>query len=110
MHMPKLVSFYSLTLVNNIHWDYNFIRYYITRHLWERSYYFAGIHCWDLVAGSIIVKEAGGILLDPRTGADFDYMSRGILAASSPELAKQVLELNLKYHETTRDHPEKGGF
>ena len=48
--------------------------------------------------------------MDPRTGADFDYMSRGILAASSPELAKQVLELNLKYHETTRDHPEKAGF
>ena len=80
------------------------------RYLWEISCNFTGIHCWDLVAGSVIVKEAGGILLDPRTGADFDYMSRGILAASSPELAKQVLELNLKYHETTRDHPEKAGF
>ena len=63
-----------------------------------------------MVAGALLVKEAGGTLLDPRTGADFDYMSRGILAASSLELARQVLELNLKYHETTRDHPEKAGF
>ena len=70
---------------------------------------FPGIHCWDLVAGSLLVKEAGGLLLDPRSGTDFDYMSRGILAASSAKLAQQVLDLNLRYHETTRDHVEKGG-
>lgn len=23
-----------------------------------------GIHCWDIAAGAVIVKEAGGILLD----------------------------------------------
>ena len=68
-----------------------------------------GIHCWDIVAGSLIVKEAGGVLLDPRTGSDFDYMSRGVLAASSSELAQQVLDLKLRYHETTRDHPERAG-
>ena len=25
-----------------------------------------GIHCWDLVAGALIVKEAGGTLVDPQ--------------------------------------------
>ena len=63
-----------------------------------------------MVAGALLVKEAGGILLDPRTGADFDYMSRGILATSSSKLAQQVLDLNLGYHEAPRDHIEKGGF
>ena len=75
-----------------------------------RKLSFLGIHCWDLVAGSLLVKEAGGTLLDPRTGADFDYMSRGVLACSSPELAQEVLNLDLKYHEAPRDHVESGGF
>lgn len=26
--------------------------------------YEIGIHCWDIAAGAVIVKEAGGILLD----------------------------------------------
>ena len=69
-----------------------------------------GIHCWDLVAGALIVKEAGGTLVDPRTGSDFDYMSRGVLAASSPQLAKQVLDLNLKHHKVQRDHSTCGGL
>ena len=108
MHMPKLVSFINKQQASILlPFFHSLLK---IRYLWEISCNFTGIHCWDLVAGSIIVKEAGGILLDPRTGADFDYMSRGILAASSPDLAKQVLDLNLKYHETTRDHPEKAGF
>ena len=70
---------------------------------------FEGIHCWDIVAGCLIVKEAGGVVLDPRTGSDFDYMSRGVLVASSSELAQQVLDLKLRYQETARDHPETAG-
>ena len=75
-----------------------------------RKVIFLGIHCWDLVAGSLLVKEAGGTLLDPRTGADFDYMSRGVLACSSPELAQAVLNLDLKYHKAPRDHVKSGGI
>merc|ERR1712150_122716 len=74
------------------------------------AYAQVGIHCWDLVAGALIVKEAGGTLLDPRTGSDFDYMSRGVLATSSPQLAKQVLDLKLKYHKVQRDHSTCGGL
>ena len=24
-----------------------------------------GIHCWDIAAGAVIVREAGGVVLDP---------------------------------------------
>ncbi|VDN19208.1 unnamed protein product [Gongylonema pulchrum] len=48
-----------------------------------------GVHAWDIAASGIIVKEAGGVLLDP-TGAEFDVMSRRVLCASTPELAKAI--------------------
>ena len=67
-----------------------------------------GIRCWDIVAGGLIVREAGGCLLDPRDGSDYDYMSRGVLATATPELAQEVLALGLTYDkETPRDHDEK---
>ena len=72
--------------------------------------YFIGIHCWDMVAGALLVKEAGGTLLDPQSGLDFDYMSRGVLATSSPQLAQQVLDLKLNYSESPRDHADCGGI
>jgi len=65
-----------------------------------------GIRCWDIVAGGLIVQEAGGCLMDPRDGSDYDYMSRGILAASTPELAKAVLDLGLTYPDIPRDNPD----
>ena len=38
------------------------------------SYYEFGIHVWDMAAASVIVEEAGGILLDP-TGKQLDASS-----------------------------------
>ena len=45
--------------------------------------------------------------MDPRDGTAYDYMSRGILAASTPELAKAVLDLGLTYPDIERDHGDK---
>ncbi|VDN06032.1 unnamed protein product [Thelazia callipaeda] len=56
-----------------------------------------GVHAWDMAAAGIIVKEAGGILLDP-TGTEFDVMGRRVLCASTPELAKAIA--------STLDHVE----
>ena len=28
------------------------------------AYFEAGIHCWDIAAGALIVREAGGVVLD----------------------------------------------
>ncbi|XP_065828515.1 inositol monophosphatase 1-like [Oscarella lobularis] len=48
-----------------------------------------GIHCWDIAAGTLIVTEAGGIVMDP-SGGELDVMDRRVLCASSPELARQI--------------------
>ncbi|XP_022108753.1 inositol monophosphatase 1-like [Acanthaster planci] len=48
-----------------------------------------GIHCWDMAAGVVIIREAGGVIIDPR-GGPLDLMSRCVLAASSSQLAASV--------------------
>jgi len=66
------------------------------------SYFHFGIHCWDMAAGALIVSEAGGVVLDPSTGGEFDLMSRDILTCSSRELADQILRFLTSY-KTPRD-------
>ncbi len=56
------------------------------------AYLHCGIHCWDIVAGALIVSEAGGAVADP-SRKEFDFMSR--------RLGKQIkfcsLTLSPKY-------------
>ncbi len=54
------------------------------------AYYESGPHAWDVCAGAIIVKEAGGVVLD-MTGAPLDLCSRCYLAASSQKLADEII-------------------
>ena len=70
------------------------------------AYYEYGIHCWDIAAGDIIVREAGGVCTLP-TGKDtqwgvwsqlvlsagdgLDIMKRAILCSSSSQLASQLI-------------------
>ncbi|XP_033753789.1 inositol monophosphatase 1-like [Pecten maximus] len=60
-----------------------------------------GIHIWDVAASGIIVEEAGGVLMDP-TGSEMDYLSRGILCASSPSVATSISKI-IKPLELERD-------
>jgi len=53
------------------------------------AYFEFGIHAWDMAAGEIIVREAGGTVMDP-TGAPFDLMSGKVLCAASEGLAQQL--------------------
>ncbi|XP_077983143.1 inositol monophosphatase 1-like [Glandiceps talaboti] len=53
------------------------------------AYYEFGIHCWDYAASDIIVREAGGVVIDTEGGV-LDLMSRRVLAASSKQLADQI--------------------
>nr|XP_033791068.1 inositol monophosphatase 1 isoform X2 [Geotrypetes seraphini] len=53
------------------------------------AYFEMGIHCWDMAAASVIITEAGGVVLDA-SGGKFDLMSRRIIAASSRELGEQI--------------------
>ncbi|KAK9499861.1 hypothetical protein O3M35_002816 [Rhynocoris fuscipes] len=64
-------------------------------------YYETGPHIWDIAAGSLIIREAGGVVIDP-TGGPLDLMSRQFLCASSMELALEVSKL-LKLVPMKRD-------
>lgn len=48
-----------------------------------------GIHAWDIAAGTILVREAGGVVIDP-AGGPLDILSRRVLCASTPELAQEI--------------------
>lgn len=37
--------------------------------------------CWDCAAGALIVREAGGVVIDP-SGGPFNVMSRRVLAGN----------------------------
>lgn len=61
-----------------------------------------GVHAWDMAAGDLIVREAGGVVLDP-AGGPLDLMSRRVLAASTPELANELIKLLTQYYPEPRD-------
>ena len=53
------------------------------------AYFHSGFHCWDMAAGIVIVREAGGAVYSVN-GEQADLMSRGVLVASSEELALEL--------------------
>src|SRR5438105_1473212 len=53
------------------------------------SYVDFGIHAWDMAAGDMIIKEAGGVVVDT-TGGKFDVLNRRLVAASSDQLAQEI--------------------
>ncbi|XP_028297165.1 inositol monophosphatase 1-like [Gouania willdenowi] len=55
------------------------------------AYYEIGIHVWDVAAGSLIVSEAGGVLMDVE-GGEADMMSRRIVAANCATIAERVVK------------------
>lgn len=61
-----------------------------------------GIHAWDIAAGDLIVREAGGVCLDP-SGGPLDLMSRRVLAASSQEIANDFIKMIGQYYPEPRD-------
>lgn len=60
-----------------------------------------GIHVWDIAAGDLIVREAGGVCIDP-AGGPLDLLSRRVLCASSQELANQLVDVLVQWY-TERD-------
>ncbi|XP_030372235.1 inositol monophosphatase 1 [Scaptodrosophila lebanonensis] len=61
-----------------------------------------GIHAWDVCAADLIVREAGGVVIDP-AGGEFDIMSRRVLAAATPELAMAISKVLTQYNPMPRD-------
>ncbi|CAG9093205.1 unnamed protein product [Plutella xylostella] len=56
-----------------------------------------GIHAWDIAAGDILVREAGGVCIDP-AGGPFDVLSRRVLCASTPELAAEMAKVLVQFY------------
>ncbi|MDH4028271.1 MAG: inositol monophosphatase [Nitrospirota bacterium] len=48
-----------------------------------------GLSPWDMAAGSIIIKEAGGIVSDFKGGRD--YLSTGNIVAGTPAMHREIL-------------------
>lgn len=47
-----------------------------------------GVHSWDVAAASVVLKEAGGFIIDP-SGEPFDIMKRCVLCSSTKELGEE---------------------
>ena len=54
-----------------------------------------GNAAWDVVAGVVLVREAGGVVLDAR-GEPWSLASDSILAAASPEIAEAMVAAVLR--------------
>ncbi len=49
-----------------------------------------GLHIWDIAAGILLVKEAGGMICDPTGGED--YLKTGNIVAANPIIMRQFLK------------------
>jgi len=50
-----------------------------------------GLHIWDIAAGILLIKEAGGLVSDPEGGET--YLKTGNIVAASPVIMRQFLKL-----------------
>jgi len=54
------------------------------------AYFEFGIHIWDIAAGEVLVREAGGVIMDP-AGGELKRESRRVLIAATEKLAKDLV-------------------
>lgn len=52
-----------------------------------------GIKCWDIAAGTVIVREAGGYVTDYEGEQPFDLYKGQVIATACPEVAHAVIKL-----------------
>ncbi|XP_044149590.1 inositol monophosphatase 2 [Bufo gargarizans] len=55
------------------------------------AFYQFGLHCWDLAAATVIIREAGGFVIDT-SGGPLDLMSCRVVAAGTMELAQSIAQ------------------
>lgn len=66
------------------------------------AYFEFGCHAWEIAAAIPIVKEAGGVVVDPLM-RPLDLMSRRMLCASTPELAMELSNLLIQTYPARDD-------
>ncbi|KAK2513281.1 Impa2 [Columba guinea] len=55
------------------------------------AYYQFGLHCWDMAAATVIIREAGGTVIDT-SGGPLDLMSCRVIAAGTREMAMFIAQ------------------
>lgn len=60
----------------------------------------SGLGEWDMAAGALIIKEAGGMVSDYKAGSD--YLINGDIIAGNPKIFSALLEL-IKPHKSSYD-------
>ena len=59
---------------------------------WLDGYWEMGIHAWDIAAGSLMVKEAGGLVTDLQGNTDY-FKPPYAIVASNPNLHANILSI-----------------
>uniref|UniRef100_A0A673GYT8 Inositol(myo)-1(or 4)-monophosphatase 2 n=1 Tax=Sinocyclocheilus rhinocerous TaxID=307959 RepID=A0A673GYT8_9TELE len=67
------------------------------------AYYQHGLHCWDIAAAAVIIREAGGCVIDIDCLGALDLVSRRVVAAGTREIADYLLK-QLQPVNYSRDH------
>jgi myo-inositol-1(or 4)-monophosphatase len=47
---------------------------------------------WDIAAGALILREAGGVVMDT-SGGEYDIMNPNVITAGTPQMAQTILEI-----------------
>uniref|UniRef100_A0A1A7YZP7 Inositol-1-monophosphatase n=2 Tax=Iconisemion striatum TaxID=60296 RepID=A0A1A7YZP7_9TELE len=68
------------------------------------AYYEIGMHVWDIAAGSLIVSEAGGLVMDV-DGGHVDLMSRRVVAANNRSIAEKIVKEIVHFKPPRDDAP-----
>jgi len=55
------------------------------------AFYEFGLKPWDMAAGALLVREAGGLIIEPNGGENF--MDSGNVIAGTPKLLKNMLKM-----------------
>ena len=66
------------------------------------GYWESGMHIWDMAAASVVLSEAGGVVVSPVEGEEFDFCKRRVIAACSVELGR-VLQGKIQHIEFPSD-------
>ncbi|KPI89089.1 putative myo-inositol-1(or 4)-monophosphatase 1 [Leptomonas seymouri] len=62
------------------------------------AYWEVGVQAWDMAAGAIIIREAGGVVHDIEDADTFDLTRQGMCCGCSKEITRHGLELAKKYN------------
>lgn len=55
-----------------------------------------GLGTWDIAAGALLIREAGGMIIDPTTGGE-DYLQTGHVVCGNPKITKELLGMIKKF-------------